>query len=89
MIENLALRQQLALFNRQRRPRLTMTDKLFWVFVGRFWSTWNEALILVTPETVVRWHRAGASALFSAVRRVLISIIVESYVQAHRTWLEQ
>jgi hypothetical protein len=34
-------------------------DKLFWVGVSRSWSGWKHALIVVTPETVVRWHRAG------------------------------
>ena len=33
-------------------------DKLSWVAVSRFWSGWKQALIVVTPETVVRWHRA-------------------------------
>lgn len=69
IIENLALRQQLALFKRQRRPGLTMTDKLFWVFVRRFWSTRKEALILVTPETVVRWHRAGLQLYWRLISR--------------------
>jgi len=31
-------------------------DKLFWVFTRRFWSGWKNALIIVSPETVVRWH---------------------------------
>ena len=60
LIENLALRQQLAVFKRQnRRPRLLATDKLFWVVLRRFWSLWKNALIVVKPESVVRWHRAG------------------------------
>jgi hypothetical protein len=59
-LENLALRQQLAVLKRRRpRPMLGRFDKLFWVIAYRFWSAWKEALIVVTPETVVRWHRAG------------------------------
>jgi hypothetical protein len=27
--------------------------------VRRTWSKWKEALVIVTPETVVGWHRAG------------------------------
>ena len=60
LLENLALRQQLAALKRRRpRPRLVVFDKLFWVLAQRFWSEWKQALIVVTPETVVRWHRAG------------------------------
>jgi hypothetical protein len=32
---------------------------VIWVAVRRFWSGWQQSLIVVTPETVVRWHRAG------------------------------
>ncbi len=61
LLENLVLRQQLAtLKRRHRRARLDLVDKLFWVAVRRFWSGWKQALIIVTPETVVRWHRAGS-----------------------------
>jgi transposase InsO family protein len=60
LIENLVLRQQLAVFKRQHsRPRLIGMDKCFWIVVRRFWSSWKTALIVVTPDTVVRWHRAG------------------------------
>lgn len=34
-------------------------DRLFWVAARRLWSKWKEALMVVTPETVARWHRAG------------------------------
>jgi hypothetical protein len=34
-------------------------DKLFWVLARRFWADWKKSLLVVTPETVVRWHRAG------------------------------
>src|SRR6266852_8127382 len=60
LLENLALRQQLAALKRRHpRPRLTALDKFFWVFTRRFWSAWKQALIVVSPETVVRWHRSG------------------------------
>jgi hypothetical protein len=44
---------------RHPKPRIGLLDKLFWVAVRRFWSGWKQSLIVVTPETVVRWHRAG------------------------------
>ena len=49
-----------------------MLDRLFWLLVRRFWSQWKQALLVVTPETVVRWHRAGFRwywALISKVRK--------------------
>jgi putative transposase len=60
ILENLALRQQLLTLRAKRpRPRLGIPDKLFWLVLRRAWSGWKRSLILVTPETVVRWHRAG------------------------------
>ena len=58
--ENLALRQQLAVMKYQcPRPRLTDTDRFFWVLLSRIWSDWHASLHIVKPETVVRWHRQG------------------------------
>jgi Integrase core domain len=59
-LENLALRQQLAVWkSRQPRPRLTEMDRIFWVFLSRVWTSWRHSLHVVRPETVVRWHRQG------------------------------
>ena len=55
LVENLALRQQLSVFQRRnRRPKLAVLDKLFWVLARRFWSDWKKSLLVVAPETVVR-----------------------------------
>ena len=43
--------------------------KLFWVLAKRFWTKWKEALIVVSPETVVRWHRAGFAMYWRAISR--------------------
>jgi hypothetical protein len=57
-LENLALRQQLAIFKRRHpRPSLRPTDRLFWVWLSKIWTGWREALIIVKPETVIAWHR--------------------------------
>jgi putative transposase len=70
LLENLALRQQLAVLKRKHaRPRLAALDKLFWVLVRRFWSEWKQALIIVGPETVVRWHRSGFAMYRRAISR--------------------
>jgi hypothetical protein len=59
-LEILALRQQLSVLKqRNARPRLSRWDQLFWVVLRRIWSGWAEVLVVVKPETVVRWHRAG------------------------------
>jgi hypothetical protein len=61
LLENLALRQQLvALKRRHPRPSLGLFDKLFWVVARRVWSAWKQSLIIVTPETVVRWRNVAA-----------------------------
>jgi len=60
VLENLALRQQLAVYKRvKKRPRLRSTDRAFWVWLSKFWAGWKTPLILVRPETVIRWHRRG------------------------------
>ena len=70
VLENLALRHQLlALQAKRPRPRLGVLDKLFWVLLRRVWSGWKRSLILVTPETVVRWHRAGFRLYWSWISR--------------------
>jgi putative transposase len=59
-LEIAALRQQLTVFKRkQPRPQLRKSDRLFWILLRRLWSSWSDALILVKPETVISWHRAG------------------------------
>src|SRR5258707_15511453 len=71
LLENLALRQQLAVLKRRHpRPRLDLLDKLFWVAVRRFWSGWQQSLIAVTPETVVRWHRGGFRLYWKLISKV-------------------
>jgi hypothetical protein len=40
--ENLALRQR---------------DRILWVWLPKFWRRWRPALVVVQPDTVVRWHR--------------------------------
>jgi putative transposase len=57
VLENLALRQQLALVHRTTRCRLRSRDRLFWMALARSWRNWRTALIVVQPDTVIRWHR--------------------------------
>ena len=57
-LENLALRQQLAIYTRkQKRPRLSGLDRWFWIGLSQVWKDWRRALVVVHPDTVVRWQR--------------------------------
>jgi putative transposase len=59
-LENLALRQQLAVFKRiQKHPTIKNKDRLFWIWLSRVWMGWRESLIIVKPETVISRHRKG------------------------------
>ena len=42
-----------------KRPRLSKVDRVFWVLLRRIWTDWEGVLVIVKPETVVRWHRCG------------------------------
>ena len=70
LLENLALRQQLGVFRQKHPPpRFAAPDKLFWVMLRRLWAGWRRALVLVQPETVVRWHRAGFKLYWAWISR--------------------
>src|SRR3989475_12695167 len=57
-LENLALHQQLAVYKRTvPRPKLRTTDRLFWVALARVWAGWRQPLVIVTPDTILRWQR--------------------------------
>ena len=58
--KNLAPCQQVAVLQRSvKRPRLRRRDRIFWVWLSRLWRGWRSSLIVVQPETVLRWHREG------------------------------
>src|SRR4030081_3214951 len=98
LLENLALRQQLAVLKRRHpRPGLGLFDKLFWVIARRVWSAWKESLIIVTPETVVRWHRTGFRMYWRLISRVRTQVgrrrmpkqvreLIFQMVAANPTW---
>ena len=53
VLENLALRQQLALLRRRsKRPRVGLLDRVFWMWLSQWWARWREALHVVQPQTV-------------------------------------
>jgi putative transposase len=59
-LENLALRQQLAMLKPSvKRPRVSTLDRLFWILFSRYVDGWRVMLHALHPDTVVRWHRQG------------------------------
>jgi hypothetical protein len=71
LLENLGLRQQLVTLKRRHpRPMLDLLDKLFLVIARSVWSAWKDSLILVIPETVVRWHRTAFRMYWRLISRV-------------------
>ncbi len=56
--ENALLRQQLIVLRRQvKRPPITRTDRILLVLLARLVRTWQQALVIVQPDTLLRWHR--------------------------------
>ena len=56
--ENLALSQQLIVLKRNpNRPQLKERDRVFWQVLSNIWPSWRDSLVIVQPETVIRWHR--------------------------------
>jgi hypothetical protein len=57
-LENLALRQQLSVYKRTTTPpKLPAMDRLFWVWLTKVWAGWRQSVVVVTPDTVLRWQR--------------------------------
>ena len=70
MLENLALRQQLTVLTRQRaRTPTKPADRLFWSWRSRYWPGWRSPLVMVQPETVIRWHRTAWRGYWTWKRR--------------------
>jgi hypothetical protein len=59
--EILALRHQIVVLKRSSKKRLPLRpiDRILWIWLSRFWCDWRSYLVIVKPETIVRWHRTG------------------------------
>ena len=58
LVRILVLREQLGVYRRkEKKPRLKNRDRLFWSLLSRIWKDWSSELILVKPETVIRWRK--------------------------------
>jgi putative transposase len=59
-LENVYLRKQLEILNRSNRKiKIKNQDRLFFVFMKSIFNRWRESLIIIKPETVIKWHRKG------------------------------
>ena len=91
VVENLALRRQLAAYRRKRkRPLLTRLDRLFWIGLSQVWQDWRDVLVFVQPDTVVRWQRdrfrrfwarpkgdrRGRPPIANDIRRLILQMVV-------------
>jgi hypothetical protein len=58
VLENLALRQQLATYARgRRRPEVRPEERVFWAVLSGVWAGWRSALLIVKHATVIVWHQ--------------------------------
>lgn len=69
VLENLALRQQVATLASRHRPSLRPADRAFWVALRRLWPGWARVLVIVQPDTVIRWHRTGFRLYWARLSR--------------------
>src|SRR5215475_2229281 len=96
-LENLALRQQLVVLKRSgKRLAIKKKDRVFWVWLSRFWREWRESLIIVKPETVVGWHRKRFRLYWMKLSRhryggrpavgPKVKALIEQMTQANPLW---
>jgi putative transposase len=72
--ENALLRQQLIILRRQvKRPACTKTDRMLLVLLARIVRSWKQALVIVQPETLLRWHRQGFRLFWKYTSRAVAS----------------
>jgi transposase InsO family protein len=94
--ENALLRQQLIILRRQvKRPACTKTDRMLLVLLARMVRTWKQALVIVQPETLLRWHRQGfklfgkyKSRAISATPKISIETValIKEMARDNRLW---
>src|SRR6476469_9518885 len=62
MAENALLRQQLIVLNRQsqlKRPQFSPLDRFLIMLLASKVHAWEQALLILQPDTLLRWHRQG------------------------------
>jgi hypothetical protein len=70
VLENALLRQQLIVLRRQvNRPQFTSTGRALLVLLAGKLRTWKSALLIVQPDTLLRWHRQGFRLFWAQTQR--------------------
>ncbi len=60
VLEIVALLHQLAVYKRSvTRPNINDSDRIFWLTWMRMLKEWKDVLVIVSPATVIKWHRKG------------------------------
>ena len=96
-LEILALRHQLTVFQRsQTRPRIQAADRIFWAWLSRVWSHWQQALVFVQPAIVIAWQRKRLREHWTRLSRrrrpgrpataLEIRQLIRQMSQANSTW---
>jgi hypothetical protein len=65
--ENLVLRHQVNILRRRAPPRriwLSRADRLAFVWLYRLCPAMVDAVVIIRPETLIRWHRRGFKAFW-------------------------
>src|SRR5215471_2434108 len=98
VLENLALRQQLSIYKRKhQRPRFADRDRWFWITLSVLWKEWRRALVVVHPDTVVRWQRERFRRYWGHLSkkpgkperppiRVQVRMLIRTLAQANPLW---
>jgi putative transposase len=96
-LENLALRQQLAVLKRSgKRLAIKQKDRVFWVWLSRIWREWRESLVIVKPATVIGWHRKSFRLYWTKLSRrryggrpavnPKVKALIEQMAEANPLW---
>src|SRR3712207_6397911 len=90
------LRQQLIVLNRSvKRPRVTATDRSLLVLLASRVRAWKDALLIIQPDTLLRWHRQGFRLFWrrksrseSRVPRIPVTTmaLIEEMATNNRLW---
>src|SRR6266403_3788146 len=84
-LENLALRQQLAVYKRTAtRPKLRNGDRLFWAWLSRVWMSWRTALVTHFP----RPDQYSNHAPSTGTAEQLLAIPRSARMAADRSWTQ-
>jgi len=97
VLENLALRQQVAVLHRnQKRPRFTDADRIFWVLYSTVADGWKKALLIARPRTVIDWKMRRFRRFWARISRrrrpgrpptdPAVQKLIRTMSQANPTW---